>query len=169
MNMKTFAPTTAGVIIVLCVCLGIVSCEPFGGGGGGGGGSNVPRTLDVRANRESGTRFEAPTAGTYAFTITGGAYAFTTPGNEWFTLLKVYVNSPIIWSGEANPVPVGSTTQIGSGTGRASKADAEAAGVGGRAQFSLDEGGYVILVVPGRQGQFGDNTGSVNVFVEQVQ
>lgn len=139
--------------------------------------SAVEKTFFVSAASQEGENFNASSTGTYRFTITGGASEIcpqkSQPDNPelwgWNTMVVIYKNRSIVWSGSSNygPSPSSWNYMIGSPTLRSTFAEAEKLGKGDFVDIYLGQGQYVIFLVNDCQSCYGDNSGGINLQVQR--
>lgn len=155
--------------LVVCLLLGVISCENSGSGGGGGGGDWTPAgTLAVSA-RAVGVPYMAASSGTYRFTIVGGAYSVVNPPVSWNTELFYYRNRPVAWESSSDDGfqhPVGEDGAVGVWSASTTAAAAAGRGAGQSVTVNLAAGEFVAFVAPDCLDCFGNNRGSVTLQVE---
>ncbi|HUW21876.1 MAG TPA: hypothetical protein VMW41_04385 [Candidatus Bathyarchaeia archaeon] len=126
--------------------------------------STVETTIFVSA-QEEGTTYNAPSSGTYRFTITGGAY-LADPAKGWEAKVMIYKNRPIDWSGPNN-THTNWDYLVGYPDSKPAREEVEQLGKGQRIDIFLNKDEHLIFMVFDSKGDFGDNQGGMYVDVQR--
>jgi len=131
--------------------------------------STIETTIFVSAVEE-GTTYNAPSTGTYRFTITGGAY-LADPAKGWEAKVMLYKNRSIDWSGPNN-THTNWDYLVGYPGDRypdfkPTREEAEQLGKGQSIDIFLNKDEYLIFMVFDSKGDFVDNLGGMYVQVQK--
>jgi len=134
--------------------------------------------IEVDSTNYEGTKFVAPSDGSYEIAIIGGSYCYLPqydPDWEvyggWRTMLHMYINKPVEWSksGKWGPNPINSDGTIGPDKYAPDPSTAETNGKDSSKTIQLNKGEYIIFLVHDGRYYYYDNKGTVKVRITRLE
>jgi len=129
----------------------------------------INQELIIDSINKAGTKIIIPEKGSYKFTIIEGAYTIyeKEQNKGWLTLISIFINKPLEFEDRGyGPHPINEDATIGFAEMIANYDDAENIGKSSSLVRNLNQGDYMIVVIP--DSYYDDNSGTIKISIEKI-